>query len=396
MYITKRYESFLLFLAPLINSIGGITIDLYAPSIPSIGKELGASANMMQNTITVMLIFYAVGQLAFGILADRWGRRPSVLLGLSLFLIGSAVGTFAESFEVLILARAIQGFATGSCQVVARAVLVDNIKGDRFQVAVVYLSLAFGLGPVLAPFIGGHIEELLGWRWNFVVYFGYGLIVLAFTAIGLKESLPQESVSKPSKILEGYREILTNTQFLILVGVLGASFSTFLIWNVIGPYIVQGLGYSPSFFGLTALSVGLAYLVGTLLNRSLIKRLNSEQLMNAGVALFALGVAIVLTGGSKLTLFSAVGGIMVIALAQGLIFSNAIAISMQIFPFRAGMAASLQGCMMIMVGATVSGLVSMVHFESNRMIAALFFCLLVVMVLAFSQLFRLKYTEKTA
>lgn len=106
MNATKRYENFIVFLAPLINSVGGIAIDLYAPSIPSIGRELSASPALMQNTITITLLFYALGQLFFGIMADARGRRPAVQLGLLVFLAGSVLATVATSIEMLLLARA--------------------------------------------------------------------------------------------------------------------------------------------------------------------------------------------------------------------------------------------------------------------------------------------------
>ncbi|MFY4702515.1 Bcr/CflA family efflux MFS transporter [Burkholderia glumae] len=387
---SNRYENFLVFLAPLINSVGGIAIDLYAPSIPAIGRELNVMPSMMQNTITITLVFYAIGQLAFGMLTDWWGRRPSILFGLALFIAGSALAVAAPSFEVLMAARAIQGFAIGSCQVVARAVLVDRLKGDRFRVAIVYLSLAFGLGPVVAPYVGGHVQEWAGWRWNFVVYCGYGLVVLSFAFAGLRETLRPELRRTPRQTIAGYREILSDSHFQSAVAMLGMSFSAFLMWNVIGPYIVQTrLGHSASYFGATALGVGVCYLGGTTLNRSLIRRFNGEQLMRGGIVTFALGVACVASRGSELSLATALGGIMLIAFAQGFIFSNAMARSMALFPGRAGAAASLQGCLMLALGSIVSGIVSALPMETNAAIAIMFACLLGVTMIGFRQLHRL-------
>jgi MFS transporter, DHA1 family, multidrug resistance protein len=387
---TKQYENFLVFLAPLINSVGGIAIDLYAPSIPAIGQELNVMPSMMQNTITITLVCYAIGQLAFGVLADWWGRRPSVLFGLSIFIAGSALAVVAHSFEALMLGRAIQGFAIGSCQVVARAILVDRLKGDRFRAAIVYLSLAFGLGPVIAPFVGGHVQEIAGWRWNFVVYCGYGVVVLSFALVGLRETLRPELRRTPRQTVAGYGEILSDQSFLSAVVMLGMSFSAFLMWNVIGPYIVQSrLGHSASYFGSTALCVGLCYLGGTTLNRTLIRRYSGEQLMRGGIATFALGVACAASSGNELLLSTALGGVMLVAFSQGFIFSNAMARSMSLFPGRAGAAASLQGCLMLALGSIVSGVVSSLPIDSNAAIAVMFACLLGVTMVGFWQLHRL-------
>lgn len=383
MSITKRYENFIIFLAPLINSVGGIAIDLYAPSIPSIGKELAASPSLMQNTITVTLLCYAVGQLFFGVMADAKGRRPTILLGLLLFVVGSVMATFATSIEMLLFARGVQGFAIGACQVVARAILVDNIKGPRFGVAIIYLSLAFGLGPIIAPYIGGKIEVSLGWRYNFVLYAAYGITVLAFVLAGLKESLPRERIRRPIETMMGYKVILKDSRYRSSVIILGAGFSSFLLWNVIGPYLVQErLGYSADFFGTTALCVGLCYFVGTLLNRVVIKRFSSFSLMGFGTALSFLGVLVMALSAVGLTLNTLLAGIMLVALGQGFVFSNALAKSMALFPDRAGVAASLQGCLMLAFGAAASGLASYLPLVSNISIAAFFLVLMMISTVA--------------
>ncbi|MFA7556010.1 MAG: multidrug effflux MFS transporter [Spongiibacteraceae bacterium] len=387
MNITKHYENYIVFLAPLINSVAGIAIDLYAPSIPSIGLELDASPMLMKNTITITLICYAFGQLFFGVMADTKGRRPSILSGMVLFIMGSVLATTATSIEMLLVARGIQGFAIGACQVVARAILVDNVKGPRFRVAIIYLSLAFGLGPILAPYIGGLIEVNFGWRYNFVLYALYGAMVLAFIFPGLKESLPSENSKKPIDTISSYPTILKDSRYRCSVIILGTSFSAFLTWNVIGPYLIQEqLGHSADFFGKTALAVGLCYFVGTLLNRVVVKRFSPSILMWGGGAISLAGVLSMSITSLHLSLISLLSGIMLIALGQGFIFSNALAISMSLFPDRAGVAASLQGCLMLICGALASATASYLPLDDNLSIAAFFLLLMVVSLSAISRL----------
>jgi Bcr/CflA subfamily drug resistance transporter len=394
MNANKRYENFIVFLAPLINSVGGIAIDLYAPSMPSIGHELGASPSLMQNTITITLLFYAIGQLFFGIMTDARGRRPAVILGLALFLSGSLLATFSTSIEMLLVARALQGFAIGACQVVARALLVDIVKGPRFYVAIIYLSLAFGLGPVIAPYVGGMIEVYLGWRYNFVLYAVYAVIVMAFVLAGLKESLPATARRSAMQTLVGYRCILADGRFRSSVIVLGASFSAFLLWNVIGPHIVQErLGHDAQYFGTTALAVGSCYLVGTLVNRALIRRVQAATLMWTGMLLFLLGVLSIAAMPAGLNLVSILGGIMLVAFGQGFIFSNAMARSMSLFPDRAGVAASLQGCLMLVFGSLASGIVSALPLASNLAIAGVF---LVLWLISLSGMLTVRLQQRQA
>jgi Bcr/CflA subfamily drug resistance transporter len=371
-----KYDNFIVFLAPLINSVAGIAIDLYAPSMPAIGAEFGVSAPLMQNTITATLAGYAIGQLFFGLMSDSAGRRCSILFGLCCFIAASALATVSPNIETLVAARTVQGFSIGACQVVARAILVDNIRGQRFYIAITYLSLAFGLGPVIAPVVGGYIQELAGWRYNFALYSLYGAVVLSFAYFGLEESLSPIHRKSSLASLRGYRVILGNSTFLSAVLVLGSSFSTFLIWNVMGPFVMQEkLGYDAATFGASALGVGASYLFGTLLNRLLVKRTPTETLMSAGAGLYMFGMLVIACDSVGLALASALGGVMIIAFAQGLIFSNAMAKSMSLFPDRAGAAASLQGCLMILGGTIASAIASRTAIQSNSDLSFIFLVL---------------------
>ncbi len=374
-----RYENFIIFLAPFINSLGGIAIDLYAPSLPSIGAEFSASPSMMQYTITITLVFYAIGQIFFGVMADAVGRKSAVVLGLSIFIGGSVLATTSSSIGMLLCARALQGFSIGACQVVARALLVDNIKGTRFVIAITYLSLAFGLGPVISPYIGGLIEDNFGWRYNFVLYAAYGIVILCLVLWKLKESLPTSERRKVTDIILGFKPILFDSRFMTAVLVLGSSFSAFLLWNVVGPYIVQNtLNQSAQYFGTTALFVGSAYLTGTLSNRFLISHFQSNKLMIFGGGVFLLGIVVIAMSPKEVSLIHLLGGIIIIAFSQGLIFSNALSVSMSLFKDRAGAAASLQGCLMIAFGAVVTGVVSSLNINTNTSIASVFFFLFII------------------
>jgi MFS family permease len=312
-------------------------------------------------------------------MADAVGRKSAVVLGLSVFIGGSVLATTSSSIGMLLCARALQGFSIGACQVVARALLVDNIKGTRFVIAITYLSLAFGLGPVISPYIGGLIEDNFGWRYNFVLYAAYGIVILCLVLWKLKESLPTSERRKVTDIISGFKPILFDSRFMTAVLVLGSSFSAFLLWNVVGPYIIQNtLNQSAQYFGTTALFVGLAYLTGTLSNRFLISHFQSNKLMIFGGGVFLLGIVVIAMSPKEVSLIHLLGGIIIIAFSQGLIFSNALSVSMSLFKDRAGAAASLQGCLMIAFGAIVTGVVSSLNINTNTSIASVFFFLFII------------------
>jgi MFS family permease len=371
----RDYVAYVIIMAPLLNSVSGIAIDLFAPSMPAIARQFGVSDGVLQGSISITLIAYALGQLFFGLLADGRGRLSALLPGLGLFVAGSLLAMLAQNIETFLLARALQGFAVGACQVCARALLVDNVKGERFFVAVVYLSLAWGLGPVLAPFIGALVEEYLGWRWNFALYALYSTALLLFS-LRLRESLPIAARKTLRQSLGGYRIILGNGRFLSATLALGSSLSMFLIWNIIGPFIAQLQQRSPTWFGATALAAGLAYLLATLLNRVLIKRCSAKALMSGGLLIGGLGIAVMLIQPTGIGIPTLLTGVLLSNFGQGLLFSNVVAFTMTLYPDRAGATASLLGCGMMICAGLSSALTGHLSITSNTLVALLFGALL--------------------
>lgn len=371
----RDYVAYVIVMAPLLNSVSGIAIDLFAPSMPSIAREFGVSDTLMQGSVSITLVAYAVGQLFFGLIADGRGRLVALLPGLGMFVGGSLLAMVAQNIETFLVGRALQGFAVGACQVCARALLVDNVKGERFFVAVVYLSLAWGLGPVFAPFIGGLLEQYAGWRWNFALYASYsGLLLLL--SLRLRESLAPSQRLGLTRSLQGYRIILRDRRFLCATLALGASLSMFLIWNVIGPFIAQLQSKSSTWFGSTALAAGLAYLVATLANRVLIKRCSAKALMLCGLLVAGLGVIAMLLVPTGISLPTLLLGVLLGNFGQGLLFANVVAFTMTLYPQRAGATASLLGCGMMICAGLSSAFTGQWPIDGNRAVALLFAALL--------------------
>lgn len=358
---------------PLLNSVAGIVIDLYAPSMPAIGREFDASAAAMQNTIVIATFGYAIGQLFFGVLSDWKGRRPSIILGLFLFCLGSVFAMQAHSLEALLLARALQGFSVGSCQVAARAVLVDSISGRRFEVAVIYLSVAFAMGLIAGPYVGGTIQQTYGWRANFAFYIVYAGLLLLSAAIGLRETLSAKTRSTPAHVFRIYKVILRNSAFLFSTLQLGLCFIGFTVWNQIGPDIVERLlAHSPRYFGATALAVGIAYLLGTVMNRLLVLATSDRQRLWGSNIVFALGALTISLSGVHINLLLIISGVMLCALSQGVAFPNILSRALSFFPGRAGIAASLLGFGMLIVGSAGLALARVIEVHSGVIIAALY------------------------
>lgn len=376
----RDYVGYIVILAPLINSVSGIAIDLFAPSMPAIAAHMQVSDNSMQLSISITLVAYALGQLVFGLIADSRGRLAALLPGMALFVLASLLAMVADDIGTFLFARGLQGFAVGGAQVASRALLVDTVKGERFFSAVVYMSLAWGLGPVIAPFIGGLVQQFGGWRWNFALYAIYSGTLLLF-ALRLRESLEPQKRRPALQSMAGYPIILGNRRFQCAVLAMGSSQAMFLVWNIVGPFMVEReLHKGASFFGLTALASGLAYLVGTLTNRALMKRFEASRRMLAGLVIACLGIVAMAVTPFSLNVPALLVGILVINFGQGLMYSNIVAQTLTLYPDRAATTSSLMGCTMMLCGAVGAWFTGLLDFDTNLTAVLLFGGLMVAQV----------------
>lgn len=377
----RDYVGYVVVLAPLINSISGIAIDLFAPSMPAIAAHMQASDATLQLSISITLVAYALGQLVFGLIADSHGRRVALLPGMALFVLASLVAMLADDIGVFLGARAVQGFAVGGSQVASRAMVVDTVKGPRFFQAIIYMSLAWGLGPVLAPFIGGLVQQYAGWRWNFALYAVYSAVLLLF-ALRLRESLPEQHRRSALQSVAGYSIILGNRRFQCAVLAMGSSQAMFLVWNIIGPFMVErSLQRGPEFFGLTALASGLSYLLGTLLNRALMQRYDTARRMLGGLLVSCAGIVAMAATPGALNVPALLLGILLINFGQGLLYTNIISQILSLFPERAATTSSLMGCSMMVCGALGAWLTGLLSFDRNLVAVLLFGSLMLAQVL---------------
>jgi predicted MFS family arabinose efflux permease len=377
----RDYAGYVIVIAPLINSVSGIAIDLFAPSMPAIAAQMRVSDSLMQSSISITLVAYALGQLVFGLIADSRGRLSALLPGMALFVGASLLAMLSTDIHTFLLARALQGFAVGGSQVASRAMLVDTVKGERFMSAVVYMSLAWGLGPVVAPFIGGLIQQYASWRWNFALYAGYsGVLLLA--SLRLRESLAPARRRSMKASVAGYGIVLGHRGFQCAVLAMGSSQAMFLVWNVVGPFLVLSqLQRGPGFFGLTALTAGLAYLLGTLTNRWLMRTYSVSQRMVAGLVVSGIGIVLMALTPLSLNVPLIMAGILVVNYGQGLLYSNIVAKTLMLFPDRAATTSSLMGCLMMLCGAVGAMLTGYLTFDRNLTALLLFGSLMAVQVL---------------
>src|SRR5712671_24471 len=348
-------------LLALLTALGPVAVDMYLPSFPDIGRLLGASPATVQLTLSLYLVSYAIGQVIYGPLSDRYGRIPVLRAALIVYCAASAACALAPDIELLLTARVVQALGSSGAIVLARAIVRDLYSGARAGRELSLMGAIMALAPVGAPMIGGALQSAFGWRSHFVLQIAFGLIAVFFVWRKLPETLGERTPGPFSlrAILGGYAEIMRNRAVLAYVGMLALSFAGVFAWISGSSFVLQDLyGLSALQFGLAFAASSAGYLVGTALAARFVTRVGLDRTIGIGALALALGgaggiAAIPLGGPSAIPLVAAMA---LYAAGMGLVQPQTIAGAMMPFPQRAGTASSLLGVSQ-MVCAAISGVI---------------------------------------
>lgn len=344
----------------LITLIGPASIDMYLPFVPAMADELGTQYATMQLTLTVFLLALGGGQLVFGPMIDALGRRIPLLIALVVFSLASILASQAAGLNALLAARLIQGLAASLALVTAMSTVRDIADGVRAAQIFALLMTVQGLGPVIAPAIGGMIGSALGWRAVFIALALLGVVVAVTTALVLRETLPVEhrSVLRVSAVLSGYREIISDRRF-VLPGLSLASVF-FVLFAYIGgaAHAYQaGYGLSAQSFGFVFGATGLAVLLGAIGSAKLVTRWPVENLSLAGVGAMLAGALIALASSLiGLGLPGIVAGMFVTLAGLGIAEASLMAVALSTRRTALGASAALLGAVPLLLGAAATPL----------------------------------------
>jgi DHA1 family bicyclomycin/chloramphenicol resistance-like MFS transporter len=335
-------------LLALLTGIGPLSTDMYLPSMPDIGLLLNAPPAYVQLTLSSYLIGFACGQIFYGPISDRHGRKPVLLAALILFVLASAACSFTTSIGTLITARAFQAFGGSGAIVLARAIVRDLYSGSRAGRELSLMGAIMALAPVAAPVIGGVLQTAFGWRANFIVLIAVGCGLAAAVWWLLPETLrvrAPEPVSLRST-LKGFAAIARHRAYLAYLGMVTASYAGLFAWISGASFVLQQLyGLSPFTFGVAFALGSVGYLVGTALATRVVHRIGIGKTIGWGAVAVAIGgLAMVIAVAFGLR--SAVSLILPVSLylaGIGLVLPQSMAGALTPFPNRAGAASSLLG-----------------------------------------------------
>jgi DHA1 family bicyclomycin/chloramphenicol resistance-like MFS transporter len=330
-----------------LSAVGPLTTDMYLPSLPDIARQLGASSAQVQLTISAYLIGFAAGQIIYGPVSDRHGRKPVLIGAIALYCAASLACALSTTIEMLIIARAFQALGGSGGIVLTRAIVRDIYSGAHAGRELSVIGSVMALAPVLAPIAGGLIQTAFGWRVTFLALVGAGFAGGAVVWTLLPETLNTraEPVSLPS-MLRSYRIVGRNPAYLAYLAITSASYAGLFAWISGSAFVLQDLyGLAPFDFGVAFALGSVGYMTGSVIAARLVIRLGLDGVLGLGGCACAAGglamlavVAIGLTSSMSLVLPMAV-----YLAGLGMVLPQGIAGAMTPFPERAGAASSLFG-----------------------------------------------------
>jgi DHA1 family bicyclomycin/chloramphenicol resistance-like MFS transporter len=345
------------YLALLIGlaSFGPVTMSIYTPVMPSVGADLHTGADSVKYTLTTYMIGFAVGQLFYGPISDRYGRRFVLLFGLAFFVAATLGCSMAPSIASLIGLRVVQGLGAASGAVLSRALTRDAYEFNEMPRIMSWIALVLNIAPAISPSIGGFLGEAYGWRATFWFVGAWGFLLLIVVAFGLGETnrFRGEKVDLGG-LLRGSGQMLGDRRFLGYVLTLGFAFAINFGMLAGSPFILQDrLGFSPREFGLITLVSVSGFTAGSFANNRLIGRVMPNTLLQiAGwfhVAAIVIMATLSFCGVERW--WAITGPHMVLSFGSGMIGPNASAGAVGLYPRLAGSASSWVGLAQMGMGA---------------------------------------------
>jgi len=364
MPLIERPHRLIALLAAL-QAFGPLSIDMYLPGLTAIANDLGSQESSIQLTITAFLIGLFIGMLFYGPLSDRFGRRPLLLAGISLY-VGASLGcVFASNAEQLILLRFVQGLGGAAASVLGRVVVRDIFPITESARVLSLMHLVTMIATLIAPLFGGYLLLLLGWRSIFIALIIFSAVTLAFTVWKIPETHREGSgESDIISVFAAYFRIARHRTAIGYVLCMALPFAGMFAYITASPFVYIGFfGVEPQYYAwLFSLNIGGVILFVSL-NARLVRRVGPQPLLIVGASCAALSGLLLMVGG----IFS-VGGLTLVVIAlfgfvgvTGVLGANCMASLLERYPQNAGAAAGLAVATQFGLGALASFIVSFLH-----------------------------------
>ena len=371
--MNKNATSFALtLLLGILVALSALGTDLYVPAMPDAAASFAAPVSATQLTLTTYFLGMALGQLLWGPLSDRFGRRPVLLAALSVMLAITGVAPSMPSIGALSALRFVQGFAMAGGVVVARSIVRDLHSHEQAARLLARMMVVFSFVPICAPIVGAFLTAAGGWRAVFWTYALIAAALLVAVASGLRETAPAERRSAhPLEIARTLRGIIGDRRFLAPLLVFMSCQMGILAWVASSAFTLAAAGVSVAAYGWMFAGVMLGQIGGAWVASRFVLRLGSARLLRAGAVIVRVGglCAATLSWAGATHWLALVGPFALLIFGTALILPNATSLALSPFPHAAGAASSLIGAIGFTFAAILSAFLGAIFDGTSRPMA---------------------------
>lgn len=340
-----------------ISLVGPLCVHIFLPVLPALRDSLGVSEAVAQATFSVALFGMSAATLVYGTLSDRLGRRPVLLSGLALFLAGSLLALVAPGIEVLIGARLLQAVGAACGVTLVRSIARDAYGPERLVQALAYLTMAYTLGPMIAPVAGGVLVDAFGWRSVFAFSLIGGAIIAFVAWLVIYETKPAHAALHPGSILGGYLALFSHLRFSAFVFTTGFSTGAFMVSATTASYLMKDMLHRPATeFGLWFLAFPFGFFSGNFVSSRVGNRVSIERMVLTGSTLTMISAAsqALLLGSGHISPAAIFIPGFFLTFSQGISMPYAQAGAMAIEPRLSGTASGVGVCLQNLLGAVTT------------------------------------------
>lgn len=355
---TKKYIQLILILGSL-TALGPFSIDMYLPGFAGIAKDLHTTVAKVSMSLSSYFIGISAGQLLYGPLLDRFGRKKPLFIGLLVYILASLGCIYVTNIDTFILLRFIQAIGSCAATVASVAMVRDLFPVKDIPKVFSLLMLVLGLSPMLAPTIGGYVTEDYGWHIVFLILMCMGIAILIAAQVGLPNSYkPDTSISlKPRPIIHNFMKVLKEPQFYTYAFTGSIAFSGLFTYVAASPIVFMDIYHvNAKIYGWIFAFMSVSFIGSSQLNSVLLKRFSSQQMILA--ALISQSVIsiifLILSVNNLLGLYETIAMLFLFLACLGISNPNTAGLTMAPFAKNAGTASALMGAIQLGLGALAS------------------------------------------
>ncbi|OCX52708.1 multidrug transporter [Mucilaginibacter sp. PPCGB 2223] len=383
-------------LAFALLPLSGFATDIYIPSLPAMAGALRVNSVDVQLTLSLFLISYGASQLFVGSFLDSFGRYKASLGALLIFAAASVIIATTRNLYLIYLMRIIHGFTVGTIVVAKRAYFVDLFTGDKLKHYLSLFSIIWSAGPIVAPFIGGYLENVFGWQSSFYFLGGFAFVMAVLEYFFSGETLVKPTAFQLKNILNIYKTMISTATFTLGIVMLGLAYGMVMVYNMTGPFIIEHhLNLSPVTAGYSSLILGFAWMTGGFIGKATINKPFYKRLVaNLGLQTFFVTTMIVSLQFVS-NLYSLIFFAFAIHVSTGFTFNNYFTFCLAKFPQNAGIAGGLTGGMAYVIISFLSyGVVNIFPAKDERNLSYSYLVFIIISILVMLTIYQFRKRER--